>query len=199
MRIVAGRFRGRRLAEPSNQAIRPTSDRVREAVFNILRHGLPGFELVGARVLDLFVGTGALGFEAISQGAADCLFVEEAAEARGLIRETIGALGLTGRTRIFRRDATALGPAGRLGPFTLAFADPPYGQGLGERALASAIEGGWLAEGAVVVLEERAGALEPAVRGLVELDRRIYGDTKVRFFRSGVSGTTGEGSADATA
>ncbi|MEZ5774090.1 MAG: 16S rRNA (guanine(966)-N(2))-methyltransferase RsmD [Hyphomicrobiaceae bacterium] len=190
MRIVAGRFRGRRLAEPSDQAIRPTSDRVREAVFNILRHGLPGFE---------HAGTGALGFEAISQGAADCLFVEEAAEARGLIRETIEALGLTGQTRIFRRDATALGPAGRLGPFTLVFADPPYGRGLGERALAAAIEGGWLAEGAVVVLEERADALEPAVRGLVELDRRIYGDTKVRFFRSGVSGTTGEGSADATA
>lgn len=109
MRVVAGRFRGRPLQAPDDMKIRPTSDRVRESLFNILAHGIENFSLDGARVIDLFAGTGALGIEAVSRGAAYCLFVEEAPDARALIRTNVEALGLTGETRIFRRDATDLG------------------------------------------------------------------------------------------
>jgi 16S rRNA (guanine966-N2)-methyltransferase len=185
MRIVAGRYRGRPLVAPRSEATRPTSDRVREAVFNILAHGVPGFTLEGARVLDLFAGTGALGLEALSRGAAFCLFVEESAEARGLIRRNVEALGLEGATRIFRRDATALGPAGTMAPFSLTFLDPPYGRGLTERALAAALAGGWLAPGAVVVVEEQAGAPFALPAGFAPLDGRTYGDTQVVFGRVG--------------
>jgi 16S rRNA (guanine966-N2)-methyltransferase len=181
MRIVAGHHRGRQLVAPRSEATRPTSDRVREAVFNILAHGVPGFALDGARVLDLFAGTGALGLEALSRGAAFCLFVEESAEARAAIRRNVEALGLEGVTRIFRRDATALGPAGTTGAFGLAFLDPPYGRGLAERALAAALAGGWLAPGAVVVVEEQAGAPFALPHGFVQLDARVYGDTQVVF------------------
>jgi 16S rRNA (guanine966-N2)-methyltransferase len=182
MRIVAGRFRGTSLATPKGQDIRPTSDRVREAAFNILAHGLEA-EIAGARALDLFAGTGALGLEAMSRGAAFALFVEEAAEARGLIRRNIETLGLTGVTKIFRRDATSLGPAGGIAPFNLVFADPPYGKGLGERALASAAAGGWLAPGALIMMEESAAAEVAPPKGFVLLDRRTYGDTAVYFLR----------------
>src|SRR5581483_1287959 len=143
VRIVGGQLRGRPLAPPADDRTRPTSDRVREAVFNILAHGIPGSTLGGARVLDLFAGTGALGLEALSRGAGFCLFVEEDAQARALIRRNVEAFGLTGVTKIFRRDATDLGPAGRNGGYTLVFLDPPYGRGLAERALASAAAGGW--------------------------------------------------------
>lgn len=183
MRIVGGAFRGRALAAPGDNRTRPTSDRVREAVFNILAHGIAGFELEGARVLDLFAGTGALGLEALSRGAAFCLFVEEEAEARALIRRNVEALGLTGVTKIFRRDATELGPAGRNGGFTLAFLDPPYGLGLAERALASASAGGWLAPDAVAVIEERKGTAVALPAGYVALDERSWGDTQVLFAR----------------
>src|SRR5262249_12910865 len=150
VRIIGGRFRGRPLASPAG-ATRPTSDRVREAVFNILSHGIPDLELEGARVLDLFAGSGALGLEALSRGARFCLFVENSADARARIRRNIDALGLTGSTKIFRRDATELGSAGRAGAFTLVFIDPPYAEPLGERALAAAAAGGWLAPGALAV------------------------------------------------
>ena len=143
MRIVGGRLRGRKLAAPSSQAIRPTSDRLRESLFNILAHAY-GDPVTGARVLDLFAGTGALGLEALSRGAAFALFVDDGAEARALIRENVATLGLGGVTRIFRRDATRLGPVHPLAPFSLAFLDPPYGKGLAEQALASAHDGGWL-------------------------------------------------------
>src|SRR5438876_8804733 len=133
MRIVGGQFRGRPLAAPAHEGTRPTSDRVREAIFNILARGTPGFGLAGSRVLDLFAGTGALGLEALSRGAAYCLFVEQEADARALIRRNVEALVLTGVTKIFRRDAAALGPAGRNGGFSLAFLDPPYGHGLAEQ------------------------------------------------------------------
>ncbi len=122
--------------------------RVREAVLNILGHGVEDFELEGCRVLDLFAGTGALGIEALSRGAAFCLFVEEDPAARGLIRRNIEALGLTGQTRIYRRDATSLGPALAREQFGLVMADPPYGEGLGEQAVAAAAQGGWLEPGA---------------------------------------------------
>lgn len=183
MRIVAGRFKGRPLQAPRSDAIRPTSDRVRESLFNILEHGIADFSLLSIRVLDLFAGTGALGIEALSRGAAYCLFIEEDAAARGLIRTNVEALSLTGVTKLFRRDATKLGPAGNLGVFDLVLLDPPYGLGLGEAALASAIDGGWVSPGAVCVLEERAGieiALPPA---LTVLDRRTYGDTQVVIAR----------------
>ncbi len=183
MRIVGGRFRGRPLVTPSDGSVRPTSDRVREAVFNILTHGIPGFALDSARVLDLFSGTGALGIEALSRGASYCLFVEDATEARALVRRNIEALGLTGVTKVFRRDATNLGPASSREPFQLAFLDPPYGKGLAERALASAAAGGWLALDAVAVIEERKDTAFALSAAFTALDRRTWGDTQVMFAR----------------
>jgi 16S rRNA (guanine966-N2)-methyltransferase len=184
MRIVGGRFRGRPLAAPSDDATRPTSDRVREAIFNILAYGIPDFDIEGAKVLDLFAGTGALGLEALSRGASFCLFVEESAEARGLIRRNVETLGLTGVTKIFRRDATDLGPAGPRSGHTLVFLDPPYGRGLANLALASAVRGRWLAPGAVAVIEERKGAAVTLPAGFDMLDRRTWGDTDATFARA---------------
>ena len=192
MRIVAGRLRGRPLAAPSGDGVRPTSDRVREAMFNILAHGIDGFAIEDAMVLDLFAGTGALGLEAISRGARYCLFVETDAEARGLIRRNVEAFGLTGITRIFRRDAMDLGPAGARDRYNLVLLDPPYAKGLGERALASAAAGGWLAPGAVAVLEEREDAAILLPAGFEQLDRRSWGDTQAVFARwRGAGGASG--------
>ena len=183
MRIVGGRLRGRALAVPSSQTIRPTAERLREALFNILvhRHGDP---VTGARVLDLFAGTGALGLEALSRGAAFALFIDDAAAARALIRENVAALGLGGVSRVFRRDAARLGETQRLAPFSLIFLDPPYGRGLAENALASARAGGWIATGALIVVEEAAKAAFVAPTGLEELDRRTYDDTELIFMRN---------------
>lgn len=182
MRIVAGRFKGAALAAPKTQDTRPTSDRLRETIFNILAHGLD-VDLEGARVLDLFAGTGALGFEAISRGARHCTFIEEGAEARGIIRRNMEALGLNGAAKIFRRDATRLGSAGTIEPFDLLFADPPYDKKLGEKALASAAGGSWLKRGALCVLEERASAQIDVPEGFEELDRRQAGDSQVLFLK----------------
>jgi|SRR5262249_14735014 len=184
MRIVGGRLGGRTLASPRSQAIRPTADRLRESLFNILIHAY-GDPVTGARVLDLFAGTGALGLEALSRGAAFALFVDDAAEARALLRENIAALGLGGVTRIFRRDATRLGPAHPVEPFSLVFLDPPYGKSLAEKALASARDGGWLARGALVVVEEAADAAFAAPEGFEDVERRRYDDTEVVFLRLG--------------
>jgi 16S rRNA (guanine966-N2)-methyltransferase len=183
MRIVGGRLRGRALAVPSSQTIRPTAERLREALFNILvhRHGDP---VTGARVLDLFAGTGALGLEALSRGADFALFIDDAASARALIRENVAALGLGGVSRVFRRDAARLGEAQRLAPFSLLFLDPPYGRGLAENALASARAGGWIATDALIVVEEAAKAAFVAPTGLEELDRRTYDDTELIFMRA---------------
>jgi 16S rRNA (guanine966-N2)-methyltransferase len=183
MRIVGGQFRGRLLAGPEHDGLRPTSDRVRQAVFDILEHGIPDFQIEGANVLDLFAGTGALGLEALSRGARFCLFVEENARARGLIRANIEALGLTGATKIFRRSALDLGPAGRRGNFSLLFVDPPYELGLAPAALAGAGNGGWLADDAVCVIEDKrgAGALLPS--GFRPIDTRSWGDTEIQFAR----------------
>jgi 16S rRNA (guanine966-N2)-methyltransferase len=182
MRIVAGKFKGARIEAPKGLATRPTSDRVREALFNVLQHGSPEVDLEGARVLDLF--SGALGLEACSRGARFCLFVEESAEARGAIRRNVEALHLTGATKIWRRDATRLGEAGTLAPFDLIFLDPPYGKGLGEAALAAAVAGGWVADGAIVALEERAAAEVPIPPQFQELEVRRYGDTKIVLARN---------------
>ena len=182
MRVVGGRLRGRALAGPKSQAIRPTADRLRESLFNILVHAYDD-PVTGARVLDLFAGTGALGIEALSRGAAFALFVDDGAEARALLRENVAALGLGGMSRIFRRDATKLGPAHPLEPFSLAFLDPPYGQGLAEEALASARAGGWLTPDALIVVEEAAKPDFAAPEGFTELDRRRYDDTEFVFLR----------------
>ena len=184
MRIVGGTFKGRSLAGPTGAATRPTSDRVREAIFNILAHGIDSFTLEGARVLDLFAGTGALGLEAMSRGARICQFVDDSAEARGLIRRNADALGLIGQCKIWRRDATKLGPCAPQPGFDLVFADPPYGKGLGEKALVSLIEGAWLNPAAVVVLEEAEKVVVGEVPGLMVFDLRTYGDTQVRFYRT---------------
>jgi len=182
VRIVGGKLRSRPIAGPKSQAVRPTSDRSREALFNILMHAY-GDPVTGARVLDLFAGTGALGIEAISRGAAYALFVDDGVESRALLRDNVETLGLGGVTRIFRRDATNLGPAYPLDPFDLAFLDPPYGKGLAEKALASAREGGWLKPQAVIVAEEATDAGFAAPNGFEELERRTYDDTEFVFLR----------------
>ena len=180
MRIVGGEFRGRGLVSPTSRDVRPSSDRLRETLFDILMHRY-GERVTGARVLDLFAGTGALGLEAISRGAAFTLFVEDSVAARGLIRRNIEALGLTGKTRIFRRDATRLGEVGTVSPFDLVFVDPPYGRGLGERALTAAHVGGWLKPDTLCVLEESGKATVGAVDSFIELERRLIGDSQLVF------------------
>ena len=192
MRIVAGAYKGRALVAPQGQATRPTSDRARQAVFNILEHAAWSEGLRDRRVIDLFAGSGALGLEALSRGAAFCLFVETDAAARGAIRDNVEALGkgeLFGRTRIHRRDAADLGdkPAGDGEPFDLAFLDPPYGQGLGERALAQLAQGRWLADGAVAVLERGADEADPVTAGYERLESRAYGAARIFFLRYSAS------------
>ncbi len=183
MRVVGGRLRGRAIAGPKSQDIRPTADRLRESLFNILAHGFDD-PVTGARVLDLFSGTGAMGIEAISRGAEFVLFVDQGAEARALLRENVAALGLGGVSRIFRRDATQLGEAHPVPPFSLVFLDPPYGQGLAAAALASARAGGWFAPNALVVVEEAAKAQFATPEGFTELDRRRYDDSEFVFLRA---------------
>jgi 16S rRNA (guanine966-N2)-methyltransferase len=184
MRIVAGRFKGRALATPSSQAIRPTSDRLRETIFNILLHGLDVDDPVtGARALDVFAGTGALGLEALSRGAAQAVFMDIGTEARGLLRTNVDNFGVGGITRILRRDATKPGEVSPFEPFTLLFLDPPYGKGLGEQAVAGLMAGGWLAPGALVVLEEAAKAHISLPAPLMVLDRREAGEGQVLFAR----------------
>ena len=184
VRITGGAFRGRALFAPPDARVRPTSDKVRQAIFNVLAHndfGI-GFSPEGARALDLFAGTGALGLEAVSRGARYCLFVDDSAESRALIRKNVEALQLTGATKIWRRDATQLGPMppGSGGPFDLVFLDPPYRKNLIPPALAALGEGGWLADDALLVAE---AAEEEAVSalGYSLLDARSYGETRVTF------------------
>ena len=182
MRVVGGRLRGRSIAAPSSRDIRPTADRLRESVFNILIHAY-GNPLEGARVLDLFAGTGALGIEAISRGAAFALFVDNGAEARALLRNNVEALALGGVTKVYRRDAANLGPAHPIEPFSLVFLDPPYGKGLAEQALVSLRDGGWLTPGALLVVEEAKTAAFAAPEGYEELERRAYDDTEFVFLQ----------------
>jgi 16S rRNA (guanine966-N2)-methyltransferase len=186
MRIVAGRFRGKGLNTPEGLATRPTSDRARQAVFNILEHAPWSRELQGARVIDLFAGSGALGLEAMSRGAAFCLFVETDEAARGAIRANIEALGLFGATRVHRRDATDLGsrPASAGPAFDLAFLDPPYHKGLGETALQRLAEGGWVGPGAIAVLERASDEPDVEIKGWERLDTRDYGAARVVFLRA---------------
>lgn len=182
MRIVGGRLRGRNITSPSSNEIRPTQDRLRESLFNILTHAYAN-PIEGARVLDLFAGTGALGIEAISRGAAFTLFVDNGAEARALLRNNVEALGLGGVTKVFRRDATDLGEAYPVEPFSLAFLDPPYGRGFAVKALASLRDGKWLTAGALVVAEESKTAALAVPEGFEGLERRVYDDTEFVFLR----------------
>ena len=182
MRIVGGRLGGRTLKGPSANEIRPTSDRLRESLFNIIEHSQGGIE--GARVIDLFAGTGALALEALSRGARFALLVDDGAEARALIRANVEALGLGGATRIFRRDARKLGlaPPGDL--FDIAFLDPPYGRGLAEPALDALRDGRWLKPGALVVVEEATESALAPPKGFAPLDSRTFGDTQVVLLRA---------------
>jgi 16S rRNA (guanine966-N2)-methyltransferase len=182
MRIVGGSLRGRTIAAPKSQAVRPTADRLRESLFNILMHAY-GDPVSGARVLDLFAGTGALGIEALSRGAAFTLFVDDGAEARALLRENVASLGLGGTSKVFRRDATKLGPAYPVEPFSLAFLDPPYGKKLTEEALISARTGAWFTPDALVVVEEAGKSAFAAPDGFTELERRRYDDTEFVVLR----------------
>jgi 16S rRNA (guanine966-N2)-methyltransferase len=185
MRIVAGRFRGRTLVAPAGAHTRPTTDRARQALFDVLSHApwVPALE--GVRVIDLFAGSGGLGFEALSRGAAFCLFVETDEAARGAIRDNVEALHLFGETRVHRRDATDLGlrPASTGPAFDLAFLDPPYRKGLGEQALAGLAAGAWLAPGALVVFERAADEPDPVTPGFEPLDHRKWGAASVHFLR----------------
>jgi 16S rRNA (guanine966-N2)-methyltransferase len=183
MRVVGGRLRGRTIASPSSRDIRPTADRLRESLFNILVHAY-GDPVEGARVLDLFAGTGALGIEAISRGASFALFVDNGAEARALLRQNVEALGLGGVTKVYRRDATNLGPVHPLEAFSLAFLDPPYGKGFGEQALASLRDGGWLTPQALLVVEEATSAKFAVPAGFEELERRAYDETEFVILRT---------------
>ena len=180
MRIIAGKFRGKALLSPEDDSIRPTADRVRESVFNILASRLgPSFD--GMRVLDLFAGTGALGLEALSRGASNVVFVDIGAEARGLIRDHIEAFGAGGVAKLLRRDATSLGPAGTMGPVDLVFLDPPYGKGLGELALTSLRDNGWLKPDTTLVLEESSEVTVTLPPGFALDDRREYGAAAVHI------------------
>ena len=184
MRIIGGKFSGRPIAAPKGRETRPTADRTRQSLFNILVHK-DDFDIEGARVIDLFAGSGALGFEAMSRGGEFCLFIETDAEARGAIRDNIEALGLFGNTRLHRRSATALGdkPAG-VGPaFTLAFLDPPYAKDLARPALEALKSGDWLADSAIVIVEQGSDENPVAVPGFSEIDRRHYGAAQIGFYR----------------
>ena len=185
LRIVSGEFRGKALIAPQGDATRPTSDRARQAIFNILEHAPWSDGVRERRVIDLFAGSGALGFEAVSRGATFCLFVETDEAARGAIRDNVEAMGLFGRTRVHRRSAIDLGvKPGADGPaFDLAFLDPPYAKGLGEQALARLTDGGWLAEGAIVVFERGVSEPIPEFSGYTLLDSRDYGAAKVLFLK----------------
>ena len=182
MRIVGGKFKGRGLKTPSSSIVRPTSDRLRETIFNILAHAYDD-ACEGARVIDLFAGTGALGIEALSRGATFALFVDDSNEGRALLRGNVETLGLGGVTRILRRDATKLGPMPPQDRMTLAFLDPPYGKDLAPRALVALRDGGWLADDALCVIEEEADAQIELPQGFALLDRRETGDTQVVFAR----------------
>jgi len=178
MRIIGGRFGGRILKAPAARTIRPTADRLRENLFNILAHREDN-PIQGAAVIDLFAGTGALGLEALSRGAAYALFVDNGVEARALLRANIEALGVAGITRVFCRDATRLGEAPEPGRFRLAFLDPPYGQDLASPALRALRDGNWLGEGALAIIEEGADVLVELPDGFASEQCRVYGDTQI--------------------
>lgn len=182
MRIIGGKWRGKLLAAPENMNIRPTTDRVKENLFNILQHHYLD-HLQNAYVLDLFAGTGALGLEALSRGARFVTFVEQDATARGLIRSNIESMGAMGSSRILRRDATDLGNVGQLAVADLIFLDPPYGKKLGEKALQSAWDGGWISANCLIILEEEKNTHPQLSDDFMIEDIRPYGQTSLYIIR----------------
>jgi 16S rRNA (guanine966-N2)-methyltransferase len=177
MRIIAGAWRGRPLSAPPGTATRPTSDRAREGLFSMLASRLGSFE--GLHVADLFAGTGAAGLEALSRGAAHCTFVESDRTALDALRRNVAALDAGDRADVRASDATRFSG----GPFHLVLLDPPYGSGLGERALTHLAETGALAPACIVSLETaRAG--EAALPGFAEVADRTYGKARIRLFRA---------------
>ena len=182
MRVIGGRLRGRNIAGPATQAIRPTQDRLRESLFNILMHAYEN-PMLDARVLDLYAGTGALGIEAVSRGAKFTLFVDNGSEARALLRDNVESLGLGGVTKVYRRDASDPGPAHPVEPFALVFIDPPYRMKLAEKSLKALRDGGWLVPQALIVVEEAKDAEFTAPEGYEELERRAYDETEFTFLR----------------
>ena len=182
MRIVGGKFRGRTLNAPKSQAIRPTSDRIRESLFNVISHNYME-NLDNARVLDLFAGTGALGIEALSRGARFALFIENSIEGRGLLRQNIEKFALQGHSKVFRRDASNLGSIGKMPVFDLVFTDPPYGQGYGEKAAAELVSGHWLSPSALLILEESKESAPEKLPGFELLETKSYAGTKIGIFR----------------
>lgn len=185
MRIVAGSLHGRRIAVPPGDLVRPTSGRLREALFNILAHGAVGGEpIAGAVVLDAFAGTGALGLEALSRGAASVSFFEQNARVRAVLAANIAACGATGLARIVGVDATH--PPAALGPgASLVFLDPPYGEGLAVRAFAALKAAGWIAKGALIVVETARRGPKPPLDALGELlSERVMGAARVSFWRA---------------
>ncbi|MEM8920610.1 MAG: 16S rRNA (guanine(966)-N(2))-methyltransferase RsmD [Pseudomonadota bacterium] len=191
MRIVSGTLKGRSISTPDGKGTRPTSDRARESIFNVLAHADWAPDLEDARVMDLFAGSGALGFEAISRGASFCLFVETEARARGVIRSNIDAFSLFGNTRIHRRSATDLGPkpAGVGAPFDLAFMDPPYGFDLVDPTLSQLLRGDWLAKNALIIAETGREDTPPSAEDFETLDTRDYGTARIHFLRCAASKT----------
>lgn len=191
MRIVAGKLKGRAIVAPEGQGTRPTSDRARQAVFNVLEHAAWAEPLQGARVMDLFAGSGALGFEAMSRGAAFCVFVETDDNARGAIRENADAYGVMGATRVHRRSAVEMGvrPGSDGEAFDIAFLDPPYGKGMGEQALQRLLDGDWLKPGAIVVFERGSDEPDIDTPGYDRLDARDYGAARVLFLRRSPAAT----------
>ena len=192
MRIVGGAFKGRTLKAPKSDAVRPTTDRMRESLFNMLAHD-PDVTLEGARVIDLFAGTGALGFEALSRGADFVLFVDNSLEGRALIRQNIETLGTAVRSRLFKRDATKIGQRGSMPPFDLVFLDPPYGKGLGDKALQALHAGEWLTPNALLILEEAVSAPFMSPAGFTLEREKTGGDTLLRFLRYDGGGASGDG------
>lgn len=187
MRIVAGKLRGRNIATPSGKDTRPTSDQTRESIFNILAHAPWSPALEGAIVADIFAGSGALGFEAVSRGAEFCLFVETEPKARGAIRDNIDKMGLFGNTRLHRYDATKLkvAPGNLRGPFTHIFMDPPYNKGLWKPVLRKLKEHSLIAENGVIILEESKDAEIEEVRGFEILADKTWGAARVLFLKAG--------------
>ena len=182
LRIAGGTARGLPLTEPRGVRLRHTSGMVRVAVFNIIAD-----RVEGANVLVLYAGTGALGLEALSRGAAFALFMDDGAEARALLRQNVEALGLGGVSKVYRRDATRPGAAHPMPPFSLVFLDPPYGKGFGPRALEGLRDGGWLVQDALIVVEESKAAQFVSPDGFIELERRAYDDTEFVFLKFGAA------------
>jgi len=185
MRIVGGSLKGRALKTLKGHDIRPTSDRARESIFNILTNGKPAVDLAGAYVLDVFAGTGALGLEAISRGATSAMFLDNSGASLALVKDNAAALGVVRQCQTMKLDAGRLGTPPRLlrQPATVAFLDPPYGQGLAAPALLSLSRYGWLGSGAVVVVETESSAPFGPPPGYEVLDARTYGAALITFLK----------------